>query len=230
MSRVLEAKVGPLASASATNIATSQTAVGTVTLNGSLVSGGIAVLDKPRHAIVTSGGDDTLLTFTATGTDFSGYPMVASVVGTNTSTADFGVSFATISAIAVTVTSSGAAGTSHSGLTVGTNIIADSVPINLDEFGFPAVALQVIASGTVNYTVNQTLDDFTNTNWLGGAGGISTSFSKATWINSADSAVVAATGSQQSNYAFAPKWMRVTLNSGTGSVVLSAIQAASPSK
>ncbi len=225
MSRVLAVKVGPLAAASANNIALSQTTAGAanLTLNGSLVSGGVAVLDAPRHVIVTSGGNDSGITFTATGTDFAGYPMVATVAGASIGAADFGVSFKTITKI----TASGA--TSGSGVTVGTNAIADSAPICLDEFGFAPTTLQVVVSGTVNFSVSQTLDDFTNPNWLQGTGNTPQAFANATWFPHPDSNMVAKSASVQSNYAYVPKWTRITLNSGTGSVIYSLIQAASPS-
>ena len=225
MSRILAVKVGPLAAASATNIALSQSpgAAGNLTLNGSLVSGGVATLDTPRRVIVTSGGNDTGITFTAYGTDFAGYPLLAAVAGASGGAADFGVSFKTITRIAI---SAAAAST----VTVGTNTVADSVPLNLDEFGFPVVSLQVNVSGTVNYTVNSTIDDFTNPNWIQGTGGTASAFSNATWVNSSDSAVVSAMASKQSNYSYVPKWVRVTLNSGIGSISLQVIQAASPSR
>lgn len=224
MSRILAVKVGPLASAVANSIAHSQSVggAGNLTLTSTVVT-----LDTPRHIIVSSlTGDNSGVTFTAYGTDFSGLPIVASTLGAVSSgspvAADFGVSFLTITKIT-------ASGASTGNVEVGTNTVADSAPLFLDEFGFAPTSLQVNASGTVNYTVNQTLDDPTNPNWLWAAGAAATSFANVVWINSPDSNVVGATASAQSNYAYVPKITRVTLNSGSGYVVLQVIQAASPS-
>lgn len=226
MSNILAVKVGPLAAANASNIALSQTTAGAanLTLNGTTVTGGVATLDTPRHVIVTSGGVDTGITFTATGTDFAGYPMVATVAGTSAGVADFGVSFKTITQIST----SGA--TSGSGVTVGTNTVADSAPQFLDQFGFAPTALQVSVSGTVNFTVNQTLDDPTDPAWKWATGNQSTSFAKVIWINHPDTNLVSQTASVQGNYAYAPKITRVTLNSGTGFVLYQIIQSATPVK
>ena len=49
--------VGPLASAVANNICTSQTPTAALTLNGSLVTGGVAYLDTPRRILFTEIND-----------------------------------------------------------------------------------------------------------------------------------------------------------------------------
>ena len=58
--------VGPLDAADDNGIAQSQTTAGAadLTLNGALVSGGVATFDSPRQVIITSGGNDTGVTFT----------------------------------------------------------------------------------------------------------------------------------------------------------------------
>jgi hypothetical protein len=82
-----------------------------------------------------------------------------------------------------------------------------------DIFNRPECSLQVVVTGTANYTVQQTLDDI---------------FDPAitpTWFDHPDTNLVAATASKQGNYAYIPAAVRITLNSGNGSVVLTAIQA-----
>lgn len=81
----------------------------------------------------------------------------------------------------------------------------------LNIHGRPEVGLQVVVSGTVNYTVQQTLDDPAD------AG--------ATWFDHPDSNLVAATASKQGNYAYVPRAVRIKVNSGTGSATLTVIQA-----
>jgi hypothetical protein len=83
--------------------------------------------------------------------------------------------------------------------------------VRLDEYSLPQTSIQVTVSGTVNYTVQQTLQDPNSpTNpvlpYL------------VSWVNSADPAVIASTATAQSNYTYAPCWAKVTLNSGTGSI------------
>ena len=58
--------VGPLDAADDNGIAQSQTTAGAadLTLNGALVSGGVATFDSPRQVIITSAGNDTGVTFT----------------------------------------------------------------------------------------------------------------------------------------------------------------------
>ena len=95
--------------------------------------------------------------------------------------------------------------------------VASSAWVALDEWAPSATALQTVVSGTVNYTVQQTLDDPNSPTsavlpYL------------VTWFSSPDSTLVAATGNIQSNYAFIPKYVRVLLNSGTGTVTLRVAQ------
>ena len=72
--RPIVVSVGPLANASANNIATSQTPTsGTaLTLNGSLVVSGVAVLDKPRRVLLTYGNEASNRTLVVVGTNVSG--------------------------------------------------------------------------------------------------------------------------------------------------------------
>lgn len=53
-------------------------AAGALTLDGALVSGGVATLDVPRNIVVDSGGADTA-TLTVTGTDYYGNDLVEEI-------------------------------------------------------------------------------------------------------------------------------------------------------
>jgi len=220
MSRIIQATVGPLAAAAANNVGLSQTplAAGDLTLNGVLVVGGVATLDQPRRIIITSAGNDSAVTFTAYGTDWSGQALQASVAGANVGAADFGVSFKTVTRIAVSAATAAA-------VTVGTNGVADSRPIFLDAFGFAPTSLQVTVTGTANYTVRQSMD---NPNGAPGFG-VPLGLQNVTWLDHADPNVVNASASKQSNYAFTPTICKVVLNSGAGSLTFSVVQTASPS-
>lgn len=206
--------VGPLAAASANNIALSQTpgGAGNLTLNGSTVSGGVATLDVPRRGLFTpAGAEGTNSTiWTIYGTDWNNNNVSETVTGVNNpSTVATIYDYKTITQIAVNKAQVGA-------VTVGTNTVASSRPIFLDNFAPAPTALQVSVVGTVNYTVRQSLD---NPNTITGG------YVSVVWVNHPDSTVVAATATAQANYAYLPRIVDIQLNSGTGSVTLTAIQA-----
>ena len=85
-----------------------------------------------------------------------------------------------------------------------------SAPAPLNIHGRPEVSLQVVVSGSVNYTVQQTLDD---------------PGSSPTWFNHPDTNLVAASANQQGNYAYIPRAVKLLVNSGAGTATLKIIQA-----
>lgn len=203
--RVISVSVGPLAAASANALALSQTPTTAFTLNGALTSGGIATLDTPRRVLVTPAGNESANVFTITGTDRAGNTQTELLAGGNATATYTALDFATVRSITLLNPAAGA-------ITVGTNGVASSGWVHMDQYGpVQGAALQCSATGTVNYTVQQTLDS-------PNGGNNPTPAYLMNWINTADSAVVNATASAQSNYAFIPVFTRVTLNSGTGSV------------
>jgi hypothetical protein len=88
----------------------------------------------------------------------------------------------------------------------------NSNPIILDYYGQTGVALQAVVTGTVNYTIQQTLD-----NPL-------TAGVTPTWFDHPDVNLVSQIVSRQGNYAYTPIAVRVRQTSGSGSVRLTAIQ------
>jgi len=82
----------------------------------------------------------------------------------------------------------------------------------LDHYGRPEISLQVVVSGTVNYTVQQTLDDP-----FGSA--------SPTWFDHPDTNLVAATANKQGNYAYVPSMVKLLVNSGSGTATLTVIQS-----
>jgi hypothetical protein len=199
--------IGPLAAASANNIALSQTTAGAanLTLNGSLVSGGVATLDKPRRILITNAGNDSALTFTVYGTWFNGQTISETVQGTSGSSVATTLDFATVTRIAV----SGA--TSVSGVTVGTNGVAGSSWVRLDSWADSNTAIQCNVSGTANYTVQVTMDDPDNFIYPVAIGNV-------TWLNTNDTDAVTAVADVFTNFQFTPTFARILLNSGSGSV------------
>lgn len=153
MATVIQTKLA-YAAASANNIATSQSpGAGAITLNGSTVTSGVATLDAARRVIVTSGGNDSGITFTITGTNFAGNPLTETITGGNIAAAATTQDFKTVSS----VTHSGTvAGT----VTVGTNGVGSSPWFMIDRDQSPTnISIGVTVTGTINFTVEYTYDD-----------------------------------------------------------------------
>ena len=200
--RPITVTVGPLVAASANNIALSQTpgAAGNLTLNGSLVSGGVATLDTPRRVLITTG--DTTHIFTITGTDVTG--QVRSESSLVSATYQSVIDYATVTSVSIN-------GAATAAVTVGTNGVASSAWVRLDSWAAPQVGIGCDASGTVNYTIQETFDDPNSpTNPV--------TPTAVTWVSSADTNAVGASSSIQTFFPYAPTFARVLLNSGTGSV------------
>ena len=200
--------VGPLAGASANAIALSQTpTTGSLTLNGALVVAGVAVMDKPRQVLITATADETSKTFVITGTDWARSPISESVTGVNNSTVASKLNYATVTSITISANAASA-------LTVGTNGVASSPWIRLDGWANPSVTKQCTVSGTVNYTIQTSMDD-------PNAATSPVAPSAMTWANDPDLGFVAATTTMSGGVIFAPLWIRALLNSGSGSVTFS---------
>ena len=86
-----------------------------------------------------------------------------------------------------------------------------SQAFRLDDFAPSNISIQCNVTGTVNYTVQSSLDDPNDPASPIAAGSM-------VWVDSSDSNVVGATASKQTNFLFAPKYVRIKLNSGSGSV------------
>lgn len=201
---VLSATVGPLASASIDCIAASQSG----TAGTALTLAATLTLDTPRRIIITSAGDDRTHTFTIAGTNWVGFPVTETLTGANAGASQSVYDYASITSITSNHNTA-------STVQVGTNGVASSIPINLDPWGFSPTSVQVNVTGTVNVTVQQTLDDCNAT-----AG-----YTAVNWVNHPDSNLVGATATVQGNYAYVPLNVRLLLNSGTGSATIKVIQA-----
>ncbi|MDE2096321.1 MAG: hypothetical protein KGL39_03680 [Patescibacteria group bacterium] len=144
-----------LPAADTNGIAHSQTpgGAGNLTLNGDLVSGGVANLVVAQRVAIHSAADDTGITWTVTGTDRFGNAQTDSFAGVNNGYAYSALDFLTVTQIAISGAAAGAvtAGTNGKGSTqwfAPTQLIT---PFN--------ASAAVVVSGTVNYTVEYTYDD-----------------------------------------------------------------------
>lgn len=204
--RPVVAVVGPLASAVANNICLSQspTAAAGFTLNGSLVTSGVAILDVARRVLFTFAGNETGHTITLTGTDRAGQSQSETIAGTTAGTVASVLDYKTVTSIAISANSTAA-------ITVGTNGVAASAWVRMDEWANAPIGLACVVSGTVNYTVQQTFDDPNSPTDPVAAASV-------TWQSSGDTNVVGATATKQSSFSYVPTFVRVLLNSGTGTV------------
>lgn len=210
--RATTVTVGPLAAASANNIALSQTPTAGFTLNGSTAG----VLDTARRVLFTQAASESGKTFTLVGTDVNGSVRTEVLTAAaSATTVQSNLDFATVTSASISSAASGA-------ITIGTNQVASSRWVRLDEWANPTATIQVTPSGTVNYTVQQTMQDVNSpTNpvlpYL------------VNWVDAPDPNLVGATTTLVSSFTNSPLWARVTLNSETGTGSLSAVIAQSGS-
>lgn len=207
--RPISASVGPLASANAAILSASATPVSGTPLT--LLTNS---LDTPRRVIVTAGSEAAPRSLVLVGTTVNG-DTVSETIAIPATTAG---AYQSVFDYKTVKSATPLGGGWTAAATLGTNTVASSRWIQLDNWGFPQVALQCAVSGTVNYTVEQSLNDPNDPNDVTAA--------NMTWLQ--HPVLFAQTASAQDNYAYLPKWIRVTLNSGSGSVRLTAIQATGP--
>ena len=194
--------------------------VSSVAISGSAAAGvtvgvnGIATLDKARRVLITCGGDDTGITATITGTDYGGLTQTETITLVNNSTVYSQIDYLTVTGI----TTSGAVATT---ISVGTNGIASSPWFKFDPYAMGTVAMQFDVTGTVNYSLEETMDDPCNL-------ANPVAMASMVWSASSDTAVVAATADKFTRMTVAPTYARILLNSGTGSVRGTAAQSLGP--
>lgn len=90
-----------------------------------------------------------------------------------------------------------------------------SATIPLDHYISPfATTLSVLVTGTVNYTVQYTFDQIQQDNWTPATGN---------WVDHPN--LTAQTATKDSNLAYPAMAVRIVLNTGSGSVRFTVIQA-----
>ena len=187
--------------------------VTSVTISGSS-TGAVTVghfttctLDQQRQGLITSSGDDSDITFTMVSLDQAGNPQTETITGPNATTGAFSLSAKTIVSIR---TSAPAGGT----VTVGTTEVARSPIFYPDRYQNPFnVGIGCTVTGTVDYDVQHTFTAFDEG-----------SETVPTWF--VNSGIDGKTANQDGNYAYAVRGVSLLLNSGTGSVTITAIQSA----
>jgi hypothetical protein len=144
-----------LAAAAATGVCISQSpGAGAIVLNGALVTGGVATFPTQRQVIITSGGNDSGISFTIFGTNDNGVAISETLTGGNVGVATSTIDFLTVTSITHT---GSVAGT----ITSGTNGVGCTHPIPLAHYKTPfnvSCALEFPTSGSTA-TVQYTYDD-----------------------------------------------------------------------
>ena len=208
--RTLTVTCGPYAAPSATNIrtASSISGAGNVTLNGSLVSSGTATLDQPRRVLFTSAGNDSGITFTVTGTDWNNSPVSETLTGANATTAYTVYDYKTVTSIV-------SSGASAGNVSIGTNGVASSRPIFLDNYANGDVYIQTNTGGVTgpSYTLQYSNDNPNNAQY--GIG--TTTYTTMSWISSALSGFAPATTAVSGTQSGAPTCMRLLLSNAGSS-------------
>jgi hypothetical protein len=197
---------GPYAAPSATNIRTASSiaAAGAVTLNGSLVSGGVATLDQPRRVLFTSAGNDSGITFTIVGTDWNNQYASEVLAGANATTTYTIYDFKTVTSIV-------ASGASAGNVSIGTNAIASSRPVNLDSYADSSTYIQTDTGGSaaITYSIQLTGDNPSDPS-------SPVPYTSVRWINSGTAALVNSTTSVNANQAGIPTMIRcLVTNAGS---------------
>ena len=98
------------AALSANGVATAQAVAGAanLTLNGALVTSGVAVMDVPRAlSIVSTNAGDTTQTATVTGTDVYGQPMTEVITFNGTTTVNGKKAFSKVTRVAISAVMTG---------------------------------------------------------------------------------------------------------------------------
>jgi len=154
MHRIETVTLAP-ANKTANGIAQSQTpgAGGNLTLNGSLVSGGVGTFDIARRVGITSAGADTGRTFTVTGTDRYGRYLQEALAGPGSGLTVYTVNdFLTVTQVAVDAATAGA-------ITVGSGDKVSSQWLIVDRKKAQNLGFGVKVTGTINYTIEHSRDD-----------------------------------------------------------------------
>lgn len=127
---------------------------GAILINGALASGGVATFAAAQLVRLTSGGNDSGITFTFIGTDADGNYQSQTVAGTSASNTDTTLYFKTITSI----TASAAVATT---IIVGNLIASVSRSLKIDQAINP-VNISVLAelvSGTATFALQYTYGD-----------------------------------------------------------------------
>jgi len=172
------------------------------TLSSTTIYGNaVATLDTARKVLFTTASDETAKTITIYGTNWAGDLINETVTGPNATTGSTLLDYKTVTKIYVSAAFTGT-------LTAGTSGVAASPWIRMSDYASAQSSIQVTVSGTVNYTVQTSMDDPNSpTN--------SVTPAAVTWLSALDTNIVSQTTSKSGIFNITPTFVRVLLNSQT---------------
>lgn len=215
-----------LVAAISNGIAQSQapTAAGTLTLNGSLVSNGIAVMDTARRILISSTGADSAVVFTLFGRDRFGNFQSEQIKGVANGASQYSLGDYLV---IISITNSAA---TAGNITVGTNGVGSSVWV-VDDFLSKSWGLSGGITGPTGttYTLEHTYNDpnsFVGQSIPGAQQYSMTPGGAVPPHVYTYNGIVVASGDNQFVYS---SWLifahRITINSGTGLVTMDSIHS-----
>lgn len=197
---------------------------GALTLNGSLVSGGVATMDSQRRVVIVStSGSDAGVTFTVTGTNQGGAPISETITGVTTVAVQSKLDYLTVTGVTSSAGTTGA-------ITVGTNSVGSS-PWVVDDYWATVFALAVaveVGPGSVTCSVEHTYSDpnaqpdstYVDANWSNEP---ASSRPPVAFPNPTLTSISANGEAQYANWPIFAH--RLTINSGTGTATMRSIQS-----
>lgn len=188
-------------------------AAGYLALDGNYVVDGVAVFASPELVYFEGDNNAPGVDFTVTGTTWGGAPSSEIVNGATLLSGIYTVqSFLTVTSVYASASSEGAE------FYIGITGEGTTPWVRFDPWSVGSTAVQIKATGTVNYTLQQTTDDPNDPFNPVPVGSMA-------WVDSNDAGVVGATTTKQTNYKLTPKFARVLINSGDGSVSATFVQS-----
>jgi hypothetical protein len=183
---------------------------GAIVIGGALASGGVATMTMAQIVTLTSGGNDSGITFTVTGTDANGWTISQTVTGANAGAAVTTLYFKTVTRI---VQSGAVAGTLIVGVAQSNGAVTNLIPANYRAINY-ACALGLDVTGTITCTVQHTFDDIRDR----------TKGASLTWLP--NSGMTSKTADTDGNYAFPPMGIRLlVVPTGSATAKLTIIQS-----
>lgn len=169
----------PTAAAVNTISASASPGAGAIVIGGTMASGGVATLGAAQLITLVSGGNDTGITFTITGTDSDGRAQSESTVGASAGTKTSTKYFKTVSS----VTHTGSVATT---LSVGSTIdaVSNTIRPNLDTSPIAIGIGVTLVSGTSTYKVQHSYQDGRTSHpalWFDNSAGAKSASSEATY-------------------------------------------------
>lgn len=172
-------KLAPSAAAATAVSASASPGAGAIVIDGTLATAGLATMGAAQLITLVSGGDDTGITFTITGTDSDGRAQTEALVGVSAGTKTSTKYFKTVSSVAHT-------GSVATTLSVGCAIdsVSNTVRPTMNTSPIAIGIGAVLVSGTMTYKVQHSYQDGASSHptlWFDNAAGAKTASSEATY-------------------------------------------------